>query len=83
MLQRGLLLSFFLAGSPYISWLKAMLSDGKTGESLSWLFTEAWTVNRKGFYPNLAAEGLRSPMLTLPEAVGPKGSSDLNGYRCA
>lgn len=29
---------------------------------------KAWTVAKNGFYPNNAAEGLRSPMITLPEA---------------
>lgn len=28
---------------------------------------KAWTVNRNGFYPSLAAEGLRSPMMKLPK----------------
>jgi len=29
---------------------------------------KAWTTSKNGFYPSLAAEGLRTPMLKLPEA---------------
>ncbi|CAK9026508.1 Ribosomal protein L15, partial [Durusdinium trenchii] len=31
---------------------------------------KAWTTSKNGFYPSLAAEGLRTPMLKLPEASG-------------
>ena len=31
------------------------------------ILLQAWTVNRNGFYPSLAAEGLRSPMMKLPK----------------
>ncbi|CAJ1358221.1 unnamed protein product [Effrenium voratum] len=30
---------------------------------------KAWTTSKDGFYPNLAAEGLRTPIVTLPKAT--------------